>query len=59
VEECGEVAKEINHFENSGIKREKYGAPSKEKLANELRQAITALFQIAAYYSVETQWKRP
>ena len=55
LEECGEVAKEINHFEGSGIKRQKYGEPSKEKLANEIRQSIVELLKIAAYYSVEAE----
>lgn len=55
LEECGEVAKEINHWEDSGIKRQKYGEPSKEKLANELRQSIVELFKIAKFYSVENE----
>lgn len=53
LEECGEVAKGINHWEGSGIKRQKHGEPSKESLANELRQSIVELFKIAAYYGVE------
>ena len=55
LEECGEVAKEINHWEDSGIKRQKYGEPNKEDLANELRQSMVELFKIAAYYSVEKE----
>ena len=55
LEECGEVAKEINHREDSGIKRQKHGEPSKEKLANELRQFIVELYKIAVYYSVEKE----
>ena len=55
LEECGEVAAEINHWEGSGLKRQKHGEPSKENLANELRQAIVALFKIAVYYSVEDE----
>lgn len=55
LEECGEVAAEINHWEGTGIKRQKRGEPSKEKLASELRQALVALFKIATYYSVETE----
>jgi NTP pyrophosphatase (non-canonical NTP hydrolase) len=55
LEECGEVAKEINHFEGSGIKRQKYGEPSKERLAGEIRQAATELFKIAMYYSAEKE----
>lgn len=55
LEECGEVAKEINHWEDSGIKRQKYGEPSKTALANEIRQSLVALMQIAVYYHVEDE----
>lgn len=55
LEECGEVASEINLWEDSGIKRQKHGEPKKEDLANELRQAITELFKIAKYYNVEKE----
>ena len=55
LEECGEVAKEINHWESSGIKREKYGEPSRKALATELRQAISELFKIAKHYGVEAE----
>lgn len=52
LEECGEVASEVNHFENSGIKSLKYGEPSKEHMADEIKQAINALVQLAIYYEV-------
>lgn len=55
LEECGEVASEINLWEDSGIKRQKHGEPKKENLANELRQAMTELFKIAKYYNVEKE----
>lgn len=55
LEECGEVASEVNLWEDSGIKRQKHGEPKKEDLANELRQAITELFKIAQYYHVEKE----
>jgi len=55
LEECGEVAAEINHWENSGLKRQKHGEPSKEHFADELRQTITELFKIAVYYSVQEE----
>ena len=42
LEECGEVASEVNHFENSGIKTQKHGEPSKQRLADEIKQAISA-----------------
>jgi len=54
LEECGEIATEINNWENAH-KRKKRGEPSKENLANELRQAMVELFKIAVYYSVETE----
>lgn len=55
LEEAGEVAAEINHWEGSGLKKQKRGEPKKEYLANELRQTIVELFKIAVYYSVENE----
>ncbi len=55
LEECGEVASEVNLFENSGIKRQKHGEPRKEDLAAEIKQAMAALAQIAVYYHVEAE----
>ena len=40
LEECGEIASEINLWEDSGIKRQKHGDPKKEDIANEIRQAM-------------------
>ena len=58
LEECGEVAAEINHWEGSGLKRQKHGDPKKEDLANELRQAMVELAKIAMNYGVEEELKR-
>lgn len=58
LEECGEVAAEINLWEDSGIKRQKHGAPRKENIANEIRQAIVELLKIAKYYGVEQELNR-
>ena len=55
MEECGEVASEVNHFEASGIKLQKKGPPSKTALAGEIKQAINALVQLAQYYGVEQE----
>ena len=57
LEECGEVAKEVNHFENSGTKYMRHGQPSKEKLAGEIKDALNALMQLTLYYSVEEELK--
>ena len=55
LEECGEVAAEINHWEDSGLKRKKRGEPRKEDLANELRQSMVELFKISVYYHLENE----
>ena len=55
LEECGEVAAEVNLWEDSGIKRQKHGEPKKEDLANEIKQALRELFKIAKYYNVEKE----
>ncbi len=55
LEECGEVAQEINLWEDSGVKRQKHGDPKKEDIANEIRQAICELVKIAVYYHVEDE----
>lgn len=55
LEECGEVASEVNHFEKSGIKTQKHGQPSKQHMADEIKQAVNALIQLAMYYGVESE----
>jgi len=55
LEECGEVASEVNLWEDSGIKRQRRGEPRKEDLAGEIKQALAALMQIAVYYKVENE----
>lgn len=58
LEECGEVASEVNHFERSGIKVQKHGEPSREHMADEIKQAINALIQLAQYYGIESELER-
>ncbi len=55
LEECGEVAQEVNRFEKSGVKEQKHGCASKKDLANEIRQAISCLIQLAQYYHCEQE----
>ena len=55
LEECGEVASDVNHFEASGIKLQKKGLPSKTVLAGEIKQAINALIQLTQYYGIEQE----
>ena len=55
LEECGEVAAEVNHFENSGTKRLRNGEPSKEKLAGEVRDVLNAVMQLVIYYDIQDE----
>lgn len=58
MEECGEVAAEINLWEDSGVKRMKHGDPQKHNIANEVRQAMVELVKIAMYYHVEDELEK-
>lgn len=55
LEESGELAKDVNHFEDTGIKREKYGPPDKSHLAKEVLDVLRCALQVAVYYGVETE----
>ena len=55
LEECGELAAEVNHFEDSGVKRQKHGEPKPKKLAKEVQDVIRSALQIATYYDVEAE----
>lgn len=55
AEEVGELAAEVNHFEGSGVKREKHGEPDKAKLAGEVKNVLTSALQIAEHYGAEKE----
>jgi len=55
LEESGELAKEVNHFEGTGIKKEKYGDPDRAKFAKEVQDVLRCTLQIAAYYRLEEE----
>lgn len=55
LEECGEVASEVNHFENSGTKQMRNGEPSKEKLAGEVQDVLNAVMQLVLYYDINDE----
>ena len=55
LEECGELAEQVNHFEGKGVKRAKHGEPDKAKLAKEVQDVIRSALQIAHYYGVEPE----
>jgi NTP pyrophosphatase (non-canonical NTP hydrolase) len=55
LEESGELAQMVNHFEGTRIKLEKYGPPDKVKLAKEVMDLLRCGLQIAIYYGVEKE----
>jgi caffeoyl-CoA O-methyltransferase len=55
LEECGELAQQVNHFEGSGVKREKHGEPDRAALAKEIKQTIVGALRVAQYYGVEKE----
>jgi NTP pyrophosphatase (non-canonical NTP hydrolase) len=55
AEECGELAREVNHFEGTGVKNEKHGEPDKTRLAREVRDVLLCALQIMTYYQAEAE----
>src|SRR5512136_2969264 len=55
LEESGELAQQVNHFEGSGIKHEKYGEPDRAKLTKELRDVLTCVARVIDHYQVEAE----
>lgn len=55
AEECGELAAQVNQFENVGLKRQKHGEPDRAKLAKEVQDVLRCALQIAAYYHLEAE----
>jgi len=55
AEECGEVAAEVCHWENSGAKLKKRGAPSKEAMAGEIKNVHSCGMKLALYYGVREE----
>ena len=55
LEECGELAQQVNHFEGSGVKREKHGEPDRAQLAKEIRDVLKCVVQVMDHYGVEEE----
>ena len=55
LEECGELAQQVNHFEDSGVKRAKHGKPDPTNMAKEVKDVIRCVLQIAAHYGIEEE----
>jgi NTP pyrophosphatase (non-canonical NTP hydrolase) len=55
LEECGELAQEVNRWEGSGIKREKYHEPDRMRLAEEASHVLRSVMQLVQYYQLEDE----
>ncbi|MDQ7793840.1 MAG: MazG nucleotide pyrophosphohydrolase domain-containing protein [bacterium] len=55
LEECGELAEQVNHFETTGIKRQKLGQPDRAHLAKEVQDVIRCALQVAQYYEIRPE----
>jgi NTP pyrophosphatase (non-canonical NTP hydrolase) len=51
-EEGGEPAQEINHFEGTGVKREKYGEPDRPHLEKGIMDVIRCAIHVGIYYDI-------
>lgn len=54
-EETGELASEVNHFENTGVKRQKHGEPDRVALAKEAHDVILTALSVVRYYGIEKE----
>lgn len=55
AEEVGELAAEVNHFENAGVKVEKHGEPDSARLAKEVMDVLRCALQITMIYGIEAE----
>ena len=55
AEECGEVASQVSHFEDKGVKRLKLGTPDRVAFAKELQDVMRAVVQLAIHYELESE----
>jgi NTP pyrophosphatase (non-canonical NTP hydrolase) len=52
AEECGELAREVQHWEGLGLKRQKHGDPDPAHTAKEVRQVLQCALEIALHYDL-------
>ena len=51
-EECGELATEVQIWEDEGLKRTKHGEPDRDRTAGEIVNVLTATLTIADHYDL-------
>jgi NTP pyrophosphatase (non-canonical NTP hydrolase) len=55
LEETGELAEQVHHFEGDGIKKDKLGEPDKKKFAKEVQDVVRILVEITEYYGLKKE----
>ncbi len=55
LEECGELAEQVNIFEDRGVKRQKHGEPDKAKLAKEVQDVLRCALAVARHYGIQAE----
>jgi NTP pyrophosphatase (non-canonical NTP hydrolase) len=55
LEEGGELAQQVNHFQDSGVKQKKHGPPDRAKLADEVKGVLITVFQLVEYYKLQAE----
>lgn len=55
LEECGELAVQVNIFEDRGIKRQKHGEPDPTKMAKEIQDVLRSALAVAQHYGLEDE----
>lgn len=55
LEEAGELAKEVNHHERTGIKIQKYGEPNQKTMAKEMRDVLQTVLSLTIHYNLKEE----
>ena len=55
LEECGEVAEQINLFEGKGVKQQKLPQKDRAHFAKELQDVMRAILSLALYYDLKSE----
>lgn len=55
LEECGELAQMVHHFEGAGVKRDKHGEPNREHFAKEAQDVLRCVLQLVDHYQLQSE----
>lgn len=58
LEEAGELAKEVNHHERTGVKIQKYGEPDRTHMAKEMHDVLRTVLTLTVYYNLTDELEK-